>query len=78
MENKGRDRQRSGLQEQHVQSHGGMKGQSVSHSGQDWGWLEGRVWGWSDGEEAEQEQSLMFLCLPACLSLPVAVDQPSW
>lgn len=30
------------------------------------------------GEEAERGQSLMSLCLPACLSLALAVDQQCW
>ena len=61
----------SRLREQHVQSHGGVKGQSAFQNGQDWVWLEGRVWGWRGRGRKQSRDSLLcpFACLPVCLWL---------
>lgn len=70
----------SSLQEQHVRSHGGVKGQSVFQNGQDWVQFEGRVWGWSGRGRKQSRDSLVcpFAGLPASLSLPLATDQQRW
>ena len=54
----------SSLPEQHVRSHGGVKGQSVFQNGQDWVWLEGRTWGWS-GRGGSRSSTVSDVPLPA-------------